>query len=78
MSVLNSFKKVSGLNCAVMVLTIVFAVYVALHWKDKVFKQRISRARYDCLGNGFVKFPIYFFLTDQVAPFSSRLIHYTF
>ena len=66
------------LNGAVMVLTIVFAVYVALHWKDKVFKQRISRARYDCLRNGFVKFPIYFFLTDQVAPFSSRLIHYTF
>ena len=48
------------LNGAVMVLTIVFAVYVALHWKDKVFKQRISRARYDCLGNGFNKFPIFF------------------
>ena len=62
-----------------MVLTIVFAVYVALHWQDKVFKQRISRARYDYLGNGFVKFPIYiYFLKDQVASNSSRLIHYTF
>ena len=49
------------LNGAVMVLTIVFAVYVALHWKDKVFKQRISRVRYDCLGNGFNKFPNFFF-----------------
>ena len=44
-----------------MVLTIVFAEYVALHWKDKVFKQRISRVRYDCLGNGFNKFPNFFF-----------------
>ena len=48
-----------------MVLTIVFAVYVALHWKDKVFKQRISRARYDCLGDGFVKFPIFFFFNKS-------------
>ena len=63
------------LNGAVMVLTIVFAVYVALHWKDKVFKQRISRVRYDCLGKVLINFLIFFNRLSFIRLYSAYTLH---
>lgn len=64
------------LNGTVMVVTIVFAVYVALHWKDKVMKQRISHAWYDCLGNSFDKFFNFFFNRSScIRLFAAHTLH---